>query len=62
MMLFYQFVTQRRLINSKLQIEEGFSMEEVALNCGFCDYSAFYREYKNFFGHPPSKETGRKST
>ena len=27
---FYQFVTQRRLIHAKLQIEEGYSMEETA--------------------------------
>lgn len=50
---FYQFVTQRRLINSKLQIEEGNSMEEVAFTCGFCDYSAFYRAFKKEYGISP---------
>lgn len=50
---FYHFVTQRRLIHSKIQIEEGNSMEEVALTCGFCDYSAFYRAFKKEYGISP---------
>lgn len=50
---FYRFVTQRRLINSKLLIEEGSSMEEAALSCGFCDYSAFYRAFKKEYGISP---------
>ena len=28
-------------------------MEEVALTCGFCDYSAFYRAFKKEYGISP---------
>lgn len=50
---FYHFVTQRRLINSKIKIEAGDSMEDIALSCGFCDYSAFYRAFKKEYGISP---------
>ena len=52
---FYHFVTQRRLINSKIKIEEGSSMEKAALSCGFCDYSAFYRAFKKEYGISPKE-------
>ena len=50
---FYHFVTQRRLINSKAKIEQGRSLEEAALSCGFSDYSAFYRALKKEYGMSP---------
>ena len=50
---FYRVVTQRRLIAAKLLIAEGNAMELVAELCGFTDYSAFYRAFKQEFGISP---------
>ena len=50
---FYQFLTRRRLIAAKLLILEGMPLENVSLQSGFQDYSAFFRAFKNQFGVSP---------
>ena len=50
---FYRWVTQRRLIAAKTLIEEGKSMEQVAEQVGFADYSSFFRAFKQEFGISP---------
>ena len=50
---FYRVVTQRRLIAAKQHILEGRGLESVAELCGFTDYSAFYRAFKQEFGISP---------
>ena len=50
---FYRCVTQRRLIAAKQLISEGISLESVAEQTGFSDYSAFYRAFKKEFGISP---------
>lgn len=50
---FYRYVTQRRLIESKLLIEKGIPMEIVAAKTGFQVYSGFYRAFKQEFGISP---------
>lgn len=50
---FYQFLTRRRLIAAKLLILEGVPLENVSLQSGFQDYSAFFRAFKNQFGVSP---------
>ena len=50
---FYKCVTQRRLIASKALIEKGTSLETVAEQVGFMDYSSFYRAFKQEYGISP---------
>ncbi|MBR0133279.1 MAG: helix-turn-helix domain-containing protein [Lachnospiraceae bacterium] len=35
-------------------IAAGLSAKEAAINCGFRDYSVFYRAFVKRFGHSPS--------
>lgn len=51
----WEYVTQKRLFLAKQQIEEGGNPTKIYLDCGFNDYSAFYRAYRSHFGFSPSK-------
>ena len=49
----YNYVTQRRLIAAKNLILRGATLETVADQVGFSDYSTFYRAFKGAFGISP---------
>jgi AraC-like DNA-binding protein len=60
---FYKIVTQRRLIESKNLINSGIPLKEVAEQCGFCDYSVFYKAFVKEYGiSPRSFRTREKET
>lgn len=50
---FYRCVTQRRLIAAKQLIAEGNSLESIAEQVGFSDYSSFFRAFKQEYGIAP---------
>lgn len=50
---FYRCVTQRRLIAAKALIERGITLESVAEQVGFSDYSSFFRAFKQEYGISP---------
>ena len=52
---FYRYVTQRRLLESKLLIKSGVPMEQVSVAVGFQDYSTFYRAFKSEFNISPTQ-------
>ena len=47
----------KRIADARARIATvlGAKPTEIYTKCGFSDYSAFYRAYKNQFGYPPSE-------
>jgi AraC-like DNA-binding protein/mannose-6-phosphate isomerase-like protein (cupin superfamily) len=50
---FCRCVTQRRLIAAKSMIQDGISLENIAEQIGFLDYSTFYRAFRQEYGISP---------
>ena len=53
----HKYIIKKRLIAAHHQINSGVSSTTAALECGFNDYSGFYKQYKIMFGSSPSKNT-----
>lgn len=49
----YQYLTSHRLMVSKQMLLNGSSPKEVAISCGFNDYSNFYRAFRTKYGIGP---------
>lgn len=54
-MSFYRYVTQRRLDLARQLMLACNDLGTVAENAGFCDYSAFFRAFKQEYGLSPSE-------
>lgn len=50
----WEYVLIKRLLQARKKIKDGERITQVAVNCGFNDYSAFFRAYKKLFGASPS--------
>lgn len=49
-----EYITGCRLDLAKKSIESGKTAASAAVDCGFNDYSSFYKSFKRRFGKPPS--------
>ncbi len=49
-----QYITERRLNLARQEIFMGAKATSVFSQCGFSDYSTFFRAYKKHFGYPPT--------
>lgn len=49
----YRYITLRRLMMARQQLSEGELAGQVCRNCGFADYTSFYRAFKSEYGISP---------
>ena len=56
----WNYVRTKRLITAQILVQNGELPAEAAIQCGFDDYSTFYRAYKRHFGHSPSADSSQK--
>ncbi len=54
----HNYIIQKRLIMSDSLIKKGKSITQVCAECGFGDYSSFFRAFKKRFGLSPSEHYG----
>lgn len=52
----WDYILIKRLIETRRQIHSGIPATQAAANCGFRDYSAFFRAYKKRYGNSPSSD------
>lgn len=49
----WEYITVKRLTAAKEKIRSGMSAHSACIECGFGDYSSFYRAYVKYFGCSP---------
>lgn len=52
----WEYITRKRLTAAKEKIRNGLSAQAASEECGFKDYSAFYRAYTKCFGCAPTSK------
>ncbi len=52
----YDYILSKRLILFQEKLSSGMSASEASQECGFRDYSSFYRLYKKRFGVAPTRQ------
>ena len=50
----YNYITKKRIVMAHQKINSGMLASSAALECGFNDYSGFYKQYIKLFGHAPT--------
>lgn len=51
-----KYISSKKLSLAQRELRLGRKATDIFTDCGFTDYSSFFRAYKNHFGHAPSEE------
>lgn len=51
-----KYILSKKLATAQRELRSGRKATDVYTDCGFSDYSTFFRAYKKYFGHAPSDE------
>lgn len=52
----YKYITEKRMIYARKLIYQGENPTKIYKECGFGDYSTFYKAYKKMFSVSPSED------
>lgn len=55
----HRYITQKRMIYARECIDAGKKPTKIFADCGYKDYSSFYKAYCDFFSMSPSAQ-GKK--
>ena len=53
----HKYIVEKRLFHAHRLIQENRNPTTVYLECGYGDYSSFYKAYVKMFGYPPSRSS-----
>lgn len=51
-----KYILSKKMTTAQRELRLGRKATDVCTDCGFTEYSTFFRAYKKYFGHSPSDE------
>ncbi len=58
----HRYILQKRMSHAKNLIDSGERPSKIYRECGYRDYSSFYKAYLRYFSMPPSEKEARDSS
>lgn len=55
----YKYITDKRMTAAQRLLKSGLSPSAAAFECGYSDYTVFYRAYKKYYGISPEQSRSK---